>query len=132
MSLAINNAVSGLNASSLSIANSANNIANVQSTLRSEKGELVKKPFEPQQVVQKSLEPSGGTLASLRPVTPSDVTVFDPDSLAANEEGLTQYPNVSLEQELVGQIFAKNSYYANLKTIEAATKMDDSLLNIIS
>lgn len=122
-------AISGLQAASARLNNSANNVANIHSTTSNVGGERVMEAFKPQQVTQTSLS-SGGVQADLRAVDPATVPVYDPENIAANEEGITEYPNVDLEEEVVNQQIAKYDYKANLKVIETADEMMEDLLDI--
>ncbi len=131
VSAPINNAVSGLQASSLRLENSANNVANIASTVSRIDGERVLEPFRPQDVVQQNVEP-GGVRAELRPREPASVPVFDPDNVAANAEGVTEFPNVDLEEEIIDQQIATYDFQANLRVIEAADEQAEELLNIVA
>lgn len=127
----INTALSGLTASSRRLAVSADNIANMQSTLSRRDGVTVSEPYAPQQVVQTSLS-TGGVRADLQPVDPASVPVYDPSNPASDAGGMVQYPNVNLEEEIANQIVAKYDYMGNLKTLKTADEMMKSLLNIVS
>lgn len=126
LSSALNTAVSGLRASEVRLANSANNVANIQST-----GQAPGQTFQPSQVVQSSVA-SGGVQTSLQAVTPATVPVNDPSNLAADANGITQYPNVNLEQEVVNQQIATYDFKANLKVIEKTDELTKSLLDIVA
>lgn len=126
----INAALSGLYASGRRLEVSANNIANQQSTLSRRDGVTVSEPYAPQRVVQTSLS-TGGVRTDLQPVDPASVPVYDPSNAAADDEGMTDYPNVELEKEIAEQIIAKYDYKGNLKTLKVADEMTESLLNII-
>lgn len=130
MNSVIGTALSGMNAASLRLANSANNIANIQSTSRLEGGETVRSPYMPTDVVQSSIEPTGGVNASLRVRDPATVPVFSPDNPYADTDGVVQYPNVSLEEEVVETKIASYDYKANLKVLETQDDMMQSLLDI--
>ena len=129
ISNAANIALSGLNAASTRLNNSANNVANVSSTTSRKDGQTVNEPFEPQRINQSSLE-SGGVRTTQQPVDPASIPVYDPRNVAANEEGITDYPNVNLEEEVVTQQIAKYDYKANLKTLEVADELTKDLLDI--
>ncbi|MFO1243079.1 MAG: flagellar basal body rod C-terminal domain-containing protein [Rickettsiales bacterium] len=122
--------VSGMNAAGLRLANSANNIANVESTSRYENGETVRTPYMPTDVVQTSIEPTGGVKASVRPRDPASIPVYAPDHPYADTDGMVDYPNVSLEEELVDTKIASYDYKANLKVLKTADDMMQSLLDI--
>lgn len=123
-------ALSGLNAASLRLANSANNIANVQSTSQYVNGETVREPYTPTDVVQSSIEPTGGVRSSLQPRDPATTPVFAPDNPYADTDGIVQYPNVSLEEEVIDTKLASYDYKANLKVLKTQDDMMQSLLDI--
>jgi len=124
-------ALMGLNAASRRLGVSADNIANQFSTTTRRDGVTVNEPFQPNRVVQTSLS-TGGVLADVQPVEPATIPVYDPANVAADAEGVTQYPNVRLEDEAVNQIVAKYDFKGNLTTIKVGNEMMESLLNIIS
>lgn len=125
-------ALSGLNAASTRLANSANNVANAGSTSRLVNGSRVDGPYLPTDVVQTSV-PNGGVQTSLQTRDPATTQVYAPDSAEADANGVVTLPNVDLAQEIAGQqIPATYDYKANLKVIKAQDDMFDSLLNIKS
>ena len=129
LSSSMNIALTGLRAAETRLANSANNVANMQSTVSRIDGERVLEPFKAQQVTQTSLS-TGGVRTDLRAVDPKSVPVYDPTNVAANEEGITQYPNVDLEEEIINQQIATYDFKANLNVIETTDEMMDDLLDI--
>lgn len=128
---AINTAVSGLLSSSSRLAGSANNIANLSSTLTNRDGKLTTEAYQPVRVDQISVD-GGGVRSVVRPVDPATTPRFDPDNAAADANGITQFPNISLEQEVVNQITATYDFKANLKVIKAADENTKSLLDIFA
>lgn len=127
---AINTALSGLFASSRSLAVSANNVANVQTTQTTDgKGKTVNTPYVPQQV-NKSTVQGGGVSTSLSDISPASVSFFAPDNLAADGNGITAFPNVNLEQEVSNQLQAANLYKANASVIKRENEVFQSLLDI--
>ena len=96
-------ALSGLNASSARIANSANNIANATTV-----------GFKPADAVQRPAD-NGGVIVDIRTRPP-----------AANGE----VPPVALEQEVVNSVVAKNEFLANAKVLQIQKELDKSLLDI--
>jgi flagellar basal-body rod protein FlgC len=119
-------ALSGMQASQKKLANSANNLANQSSTGRIENGVRTDEPYVPQQVVQTAL-PSGGVLATFRPVDPATIAMLD-----SSTGEVTEVPNVSMDEEVITQKLAVTSYKASLKVIQAEDEMNNSLLDIIS
>ena len=116
----IGSSISGLNAASRRIEVSANNIANQSSS-----------NYIPKRVEQISVE--GGAVQSVvSDVNPASVPVFNPSSPEADQNGMTQLPNVDVATELVNQAIAAYDYKANLKSIQIQKKLDNFLLNIFS
>ena len=124
-------ALSGLNAVSKKLNNTANNVANQFSTLSNINGETVKTPYKPQDVNNVSLEP-GGVTTNTRPTEPGSIPVYDPENSAADADGITQYPNVDPEKEVVNQLVDKNEFKANLNVIKTQDKMLGDLLDILA
>ncbi len=131
MSSAINTALSGLNAASKRLENSANNIANQFSTSTSLNGVTSNTPYVPTDIDQVSLS-AGGVQALVKQRENATTQAYDPTNPAANEDGLVTYPNVDTAQELISQQVAAYDFKANLKTIKVADEMQQSLLDIIS
>ena len=131
MMAALNTALSGLMASSTRMAVGANNIANMESTTSLKDGLLTNDSYRTQRIMQSSIAPSGGTRAMVEEKNPATVNRYDPENSAANAEGITEYPNTNLEDELVGNVMmAKYDFQANLKVIKAADEMLGNLLDI--
>lgn len=120
-------ALSGLAVAAKRAFVSANNIVNTQSAGDGQAGGV----FKPQTVEQISV-PQGGVRAVTRPVSPASIPVYSRDHPAANQDGLVQMPNVSLEREIVNLKMAMISYRANLKVIETADEMAGELLDRLS
>ena len=123
---AIDNALSGMNAAGTQIAVAANNIANQNSNKSIINGQVVNKPYVPQQVDQVSLS-TGGVLASVS--NAPNPTQQVPDT---TNGGLTTVPNVDQAAQLVQTDIASYNYKANLKVIQVQQNLDKSLLDIKS
>lgn len=127
---AINTSLSGLFAAARNMAVSANNIVNAQSTqTTATNGQTVNTPFVPQRVNQQAVA-GGGVSTSLSDVAPASVSFFAPDNPAADENGITAFPNVNFEQEAATRILASNTYQANASMIKRENETFQSLLNI--
>jgi flagellar basal-body rod protein FlgC len=74
----------------------------------------------------------GGVAAQYVPVNPPSISVYNPDSANADENGLVSLPNIDLQDQVVGTILSKNAYAANAKVIKAQSDMDKALLDILS
>ncbi len=105
-------ALSGLFANEKRISVAANNIANANT-----------ENFKAQEVVQSSNE-AGGVSTRVVARNPATITV------ANNEGGTSQLPNVSLDQELIQADVASYNAQANLKVLQAQNKLDKYLLDI--
>lgn len=123
-------ALSGLQAASKRLEVSASNTANVSSTAgRDASGALKNEPYRALRVEQASLVPAG-VRARVSEDPNATITVFDPSSLVANEEGLVEAPNVSLDQEIIQQNIAGYDFKANLKVLQAQDENFKALLDI--
>lgn len=136
LSTAFDIARSGLAASSLRVEATASNIANA-----SARGPLPEDGsdasasglYQPLTVVQTPVVTGatpGGVQASIVPITPSYVAVYEPGSSYANEDGMVAAPNVDLAQNVVSLEEAKAAYKANLAVIETVDEMYDALFEI--
>lgn len=126
MVTAIDNALSGLAASSRRLQVSANNIANQFSTKSVIDGQPVDQPFVPQRVDQVSLS-NGGVITEVRNVEPPTVTVPDVQNNSTQE-----VPNVDLANEFVQIQLASYDFKANLKAVKVQDNLLKSLLDITS
>jgi flagellar basal-body rod protein FlgC len=134
-------ATSGLSAASLRLNVTANNIANALTTGplpatggsggtgSSSNNSNFPAAFVPLQVNQVD-QTSGGTLATVAPVSPSFVAQSDPGAPFANQDGLVAAPNVDLASQFVQLLTAKYSFAANAKVIQSYADTTKSLLDI--
>ena len=130
---------SGLKAERARLNVAAMNIANVDTTRTIEGG-----PYKAKSVVfsAKPLENFQETLdsvnARIRKVEVVEVVeddkpfkeVYDPSHPDANEEGIVQFPNVDVPEQMVDLISARRGYEANVTAIEAAKRMAMKALDI--
>lgn len=120
----------GLNAASLRLETSANNVANSQSTVqRNQQGALVNEPYRAQRVEQASLVPAGVRARAADSANPT-IRRADPTSPVADEEGLVEAPNVSLDEEVVQQQIATYDFQANLRALQAQDEQLEALINV--
>jgi flagellar basal-body rod protein FlgC len=127
-------ALSGLNAASLRLQVSANNVANSLSS-----GPLpdaaasgsYPAAYAAQRVDQVALA-NGGTSATVSTVSPATVPAYDPSVPYANGQGMVAAPNVNLASEIVQQLTAQLSFAANAQLVKADHKMTASLLDVIA
>ena len=127
MAINFQSSVSGLQAQSKRLSVSAENIANM-STAGTPGSDRV---YRPKEVIQTTTA-GGGVRAETRDVEPPSVSVYAPSNPAADEEGVVEMPNVSLEAEFSNQILAKRAYQANASVIRAQDEMLGRLLDFDS
>jgi flagellar basal-body rod protein FlgC len=130
---------SGLKAERARLNVAAMNLANADTTRTIEGG-----PYKAKSVVfeAKPLDNFQDNLNSatskLRTVEVAEVVednkefknVYDPSHPDANEEGIVQYPNVDVPEQMVDLIGARRAYEANVTAIEAAKRMALKALDI--
>lgn len=129
---AISIALSGLQAAAKRIGASASNIANITTSGSLEDGG--KAPYHALTTTQRSQavgSEGAGVIAEITPKNVDHVPVYDPSSVYANEQGLVGMPNVDLAEEAVNIMMAETAYKASLKTIDAQSRLDKELLNIL-
>jgi flagellar basal-body rod protein FlgC len=124
-------AASGLAATGLRLRVSAGNVANVSDTRAPPDPNASSTAGFPAvgRVDQVSVA-GGGTAATVAPVSPGYVTLFEPGAPAADKNGLVAAPNVDLANEAVQQITAGDTAAANAKAIQAGSSAIRSLLDI--
>lgn len=128
---AIQIGLSGLVASSSRLQIAANNIVNINTT--SQVPEATQKlagqqAYQPQRAQNTPLT-TGGVRTTAVPVTPSQLTIFSPSDLNANENGLVNIPNISLAEQIVQLKIAAQTYKANATVIRVAAEIEDALLD---
>lgn len=130
---AIQTSVSGLIASSVRLNAVANNIANVhvKSTPKGTvpSGLVFSAGYTPQRVEQ-STTGTGGVRATVVPVSPASLTIFDPTSPFANGQGAVSIPNISLPAEIAEMKRASHAYKANAKVLKTLDDTFKTLLKI--
>ncbi|TQV71233.1 flagellar basal body rod protein FlgC [Denitrobaculum tricleocarpae] len=131
MAINFSNSVSGLQAQSKRLAVSANNVANVSTAGTPGVTEGENAVYKPQEVIQTTTA-GGGVRAETRPVQPASVSAYAPQNPLANDEGVVDLPNVSLEAEFTDQLLAKRAYQANASVIKTQDEMLSSLMDIKS
>lgn len=124
-------ALSGLNAQSVAVGARADNIANMRTSGRVDPGAGDRRAYQPVLPVQTPVE-GGGVVTDVVSLSNGVVTLYDPDSPDANADGLVAYPNISLEEEIVGLLTAETAYTANAKVIEIQRDMDRALFDIFA
>ncbi len=131
MTIASSIALSGMNVATLRLQVSASNVANSLSD-----GPLpgaanvagYPSAYVPQRVDQVATG-DGGTSATVRTVSPSYVTAYDPNAPYADGNGLVAEPKVDLTSEIVQQMVARYSFAANAAVLRTDMKTTATLLN---
>lgn len=126
-----NASISGFSAATQRLTVAANNIANQESTKTVKNGVETNQPFQPQEVVQTSLE-TGGVKTDVRTRDNPTVKVFAPENQDADEQGFIEVPNVNTAEELVNAKIATYDARANLNAIKVQQKLFENTLDIIT
>jgi flagellar basal-body rod protein FlgC len=84
--------------------------------------------YQPQRVLAYSI-PGGGVGGRTEPITPSTYPAYDPTNPAADENGVVQYPNVSLESEFAQLTLAVTSYKASAEVLKTIDETMGALLD---
>lgn len=111
----INSALSGLGVAGVRTANTANNVANLNS-----------EGFKKGRVLQAEQRPNGVSTTVDKVETPG-AYVVEETSLG---QALVEKSNVDLAEEMPQMMINQHSYNANLKTLQVADEMTVSLLDI--
>jgi flagellar basal-body rod protein FlgC len=114
-------ALSGLEAARQRLDVASNNIANAALPGGSPAS-------TPQRTVQQSLT-GGGVKTSLASVDPSALASSDPDSAAADGNGLVAAPNVDLTTAAIDQTSALQAYQASAELVQVAGRLTQNLLD---
>lgn len=127
----LSSALSGLAAASRRLEASANNIANANSngSIPSSDAAEQQGAYQPVRVEQSSA-PGGGAATSGRYVRPPYIPVFDTSSAFANSDGLVAAPNVDIASELTEQVSARQSFEANLKSVQSISDLVKKLYDL--
>ena len=120
--------LSGLNSASQRVSVSANDPANVRSTVmtpaknaRDQRDATGGRRHQPLTVQQRG-DPDGGTDADAWPVEPPPVASFEAGRPKADIQEIVQRPGVFLEHDFVALIEARRAYESSMKVTEAAKR----------
>jgi flagellar basal-body rod protein FlgC len=131
-------ALSGMQAASLHLTASANNIANINSNgalpSLSRTAPNAPQPYQPVTVEQTS-EPgangSGGvTVATVRNASPGYMALYDPTASFANAQGMVAAPNVDPQNEMVNIATAKQDFVINAKVAHSIDNLVRKLFDL--
>ncbi len=121
--------VSGLIASTVRANTAASNIVNSNVRGTTKGATSFKAGYTPLQVEQTTTV-TGGVRTNTVPVSPSSLTVYDPRSPLANQQGAVNIPNVSLPIEFAELNRASHTYKANAKVLKTLDDTFKTLLKI--
>jgi len=128
MLAAIATAVCGLRAATLRREASASDVANIGSRGALPPG--APQAYQPVGVEQAGMA-SGGTLATVRDVSPAWRIAYDASASFADAAGIVAEPNVDLVGEALEQETAQVAFLANLRTLQAAQDMVRRLYELV-
>lgn len=129
MIAAIAAATSGMNAAVRRLEASAANVANMPTTGALPSRGSGPAAYQPVGVEQAAVA-GGGTLASVRNVSPLWRVAYDPDATFADADGMVAEPDVDLVAEALEQKMAETAFLANLKTLETVQDMVERLFEL--
>ncbi len=126
--------LSGMQAASLQLTASADNIANINTDgplpATASQGPGGKHAYQPVRVQQSSAGPGGGTTATVTNVNPSFVARYDPSAAYANNQGQVAAPNVDVLNEVLNIATAKSGFAANANVADAVNRMVKQLFEL--
>ena len=127
-------ALSGLNAASLRLRVSAENVANAGSSgpLPDAAAHGSYPSAYGAKRVDQTANADGSTSATVSTASPATVAAYDPSAPYANGQGMVAAPNVNLASEIVQQLTAQLSFAANAQLVKADHKMTASLLDVVA
>ncbi len=129
----LNTAGSALSAERLRMDVIASNIANTNTTYDADGNykPYRRKFVEFEAILNKQTGLSGGVSINKISEDESDLKkVYEPGNPNADENGYVEYPNVSMEREMVDLVTSKTAYEANIKAIQVFKTMFNSALEI--
>lgn len=124
--------LAGMHAATQHIANSANNVANAQTTSSVGSDGVKQAAYQPTNVMQSSIQPTGGVKTRLEVRDPATVPMSAPNNPGADAEGMVDVPNVNLDEEMVTQKMATYDYKANLKALQVTDDIMQSLMDVMA
>jgi flagellar basal-body rod protein FlgC len=131
-------ALSGMQAASVRLTASANNIANINSNgalpSSTQAASSAPHPYQPVTVEQTS-EPgadgvSGVTVASVRNTAPGYVSLYDPTASFANDQGMVAAPNVDLQNEMLNIARAKQDFTVNANVAKSIDNLVKKMFDL--
>ncbi len=125
--------LSGMQAASLQLTATANNIANMNSNgalPASGQTAATPQPYQPVQVEQTAAGTNGGTIATVTNISPAFVAQYDPSASYANSQGLVATPNVDVLNQLLNISTAKADFSINATVFGAVNQMVKQLYDL--
>ena len=133
MSSAISIGLSGMDAATARLNAAASNIANASTTgALPGSGGAGPAAYQPIDAVQKDIGTGSGPAGvsvSYAGRNNGVSAVYDPESPAANADGMIGAPNVDLATELVSTLVAKYDFMASASVVKVASDMEKTLLD---
>jgi flagellar basal-body rod protein FlgC len=123
MIAAMQTALAGMQAATGQLNIAAENIANAQST-----GEEPGDAYHAQRAVQYT-NAFGAPVVYAQEKDPATLEIYAPSLSAANDDGIVEYPNVNLAEEIVNLKMAELSYKASALVMLTAADMLDELID---
>jgi flagellar basal-body rod protein FlgC len=134
ISSAISSAASGMQAQQTRLAGVASNVANARTVgataARTAQDPQAPQAYQPVQTVQQSAV-GGGTRASLALIDPATMAQYQPDSAAADADGMVEAPLVDPVEQTVERLRAGQAYKAGASVVRTADSMLGSLLDAV-
>jgi flagellar basal-body rod protein FlgC len=127
-------ALSGMQAASLRLTATANNIANINSNGALPNSPQAAVPGAPQAYqpvrVDQSSGPGGVTVATVHNITPAYIPELDPTASYADSQGMVAAPNVDLTNEMVNLVSAKQDFTLNAKVAQSINDLVQKLFDL--
>lgn len=123
-------AASGMAAAMTSLAATASNVANAQTTGPVPDGARPPEAvYQPAAVIETSLSDGGVSATVIR--SSSFSLSYQPASPYANAQGMVASPNIDLATQMVNQVTASLAFKANAKVFQIAARNQKTLLDMI-
>jgi len=113
----------------------AQNIANAQTT-KDVNGQAYKRKYAvfeaymtPEQAAP-GIDTQGVRVSGVKEDMTPGLKIFNPQHPHADKNGMVEYPNVQLSNEMVDMIMASRAYEANLNVVKTSYQMAQQALNL--
>jgi flagellar basal-body rod protein FlgC len=131
-------ALSGMQAASLRLTASANNLANINSNgalpSATQTASNAPQPYQPVHVEQTSETGadgvSGVTVARARNTAPGYISLYDPTASFADAQGMVAAPNVDLQNEITNIVQAKQEFVVNANVAKSIDNLVKKMFDL--